>query len=42
MVPRLAPGKSGCAGYGWVGMLVDGVVVFAHGVESFSMCKAFD
>ena len=26
----------------WVGMLVDGVVVFANGVESFGICKEFD
>ena len=33
MVPRLAPSGSGWGGCGWVGMLVDGVVVFANGVR---------
>ena len=26
-------------GCGWVGMLVDGVVVFANDVESYGICK---
>ena len=41
MVPCPAPcgsGWSGWGGCGWVGMLVDGVEVFANDVESYS-CK---
>ena len=42
MVPRLAPCASGWDGCGWVGMLVDGVVVFANSVEPYGICKKFD
>ena len=36
-LPR--PLGSGWGGCGWVGMLVDGVVVFANDVESYGICK---
>ena len=39
MVPCPAPCGSGWGGCGWVGMLVDGVVVFANDVESYGICK---
>ena len=39
---RLRPCGSGWGGCGWVGMLVDGVVVFAKGVESYGMCQEID
>ena len=38
MVPCPAPYWSGWGGCGWVGMLVDGVVVFANDVESYGIC----
>ena len=42
MVPCPAPCGSGWGGCGWVGMLVDGVVVFANDVESYGICKELD
>ncbi len=30
-----------CGGCGWAWLLVDGVVVFASGVESFGICMEF-
>ena len=39
MVPCPAPCGSGWGGCGWVGMLVDGVGVFANDVESYCFCK---
>ena len=39
-LPR--PCGSGWGGCGWVGMLVDGVVVFANDVESYGICKELD
>ena len=39
MVPCPAPCGSGWGGCGWVGMLLDGVVVFANDVESYGICK---
>ena len=39
MVPCPAHRGSGWGGCGWVGMLVDGVVVFANDVESYGICK---
>ena len=30
-----------CGGCGWVRVLVDGVVVFASGVESYGISKEF-
>ena len=42
MVPCPAPCGSGWGGCGWVAMLVDGVVVFVNGVESYGICKELD
>ena len=39
MVPRLAP--SGWGGCGRVGMLLDGVGIFANAVESYGICNEF-
>ena len=39
MVPCPAPCGSGWGGCGWVGMLVDGVAVFANDVASYGICK---
>ena len=38
----MVPCGSGWGACGWVGMLVDGVVVFANGVESCGICKEFN